>query len=195
MALMPFEGSYPITNYFNDPRTRDSYRQRFGSAGHDGIDFALPCGTPVLAPDSGWVTIGRDPGGYGDNVQIRTEGGEIWLLGHFSRVDVAEGAWAEAGQQLGLSGGYPGAPGAGNSSGCHLHASFAGPYWESNRSNGFNGFEDPLPQLDGSVGPGGQSGTQDIVTLPGGFPVQRGHLLAAGALIGAGVLLLAVNDS
>lgn len=149
MAVLPFDGNFPVTQWFNDPCCRDFYRLRFGSAGHDGIDFGLPCGTPLLAPDSGTVRLSSDPRGYGDNIQILVPDGSLWLLAHLSRFDVNDGAWVEAGQQIGLSGGYPGAPGAGTSTGCHLHLSYGPPGYLNSRGNGFGGMADPQPYLTG----------------------------------------------
>lgn len=182
MGLLPLSGSPPVSQRFNDSCCRAAY-QKFSLLGHDGEDFAVVAGTPVYAPDSGTVGVDHDPNGYGDNIQITVPDGSFWLLGHLSRMDVSGGQWVTAGDQIALSGGHPGAPGAGNSNGDHLHLSFGAPGWQNNQNNGFAGFADPEPHLNGTTwdGTGAQPHTP--------FPIQRMPLLIPIALAGAGVAL------
>lgn len=107
--------------------------------GHNGIDYGLPCGTPVVAPISGTISYFNDPSGYGNAVFIRGNGLEV-VLGHLSRVDVKSGNVSE-GQPIGVSGT------TGNSTGCHLHFGVR-PYPGYNGSNGFYGYVDPQPYLN-----------------------------------------------
>lgn len=87
---------------------------RFGLAGHNGIDYAAPLGTPVLAAHGGQVETGNDPAGYG--LYVRVVGSRLTTLyGHLSQVMVTAGARVVTGAPLGLVGS------TGNSTGPHLH--------------------------------------------------------------------------
>jgi murein DD-endopeptidase MepM/ murein hydrolase activator NlpD len=104
-----------------DSRPSDS--RNWGGGGsrwstwHTGTDFAVPCGTPVVAATSGTVAI---------------EGGEAWAgrwlvkvvtgpasvatwYAHMRAVIVSDGQRVSAGQQIGEVGDL------GNATGCHLH--------------------------------------------------------------------------
>jgi murein DD-endopeptidase MepM/ murein hydrolase activator NlpD len=84
---------------------------------HDGIDIAVPIGTPVKAMADGVITLTRsvDKGGYGKYVVIKHPNGSQTLYAHFNRVDVNPGQTVSQGQQIGLSGN------TGRSTGPHLH--------------------------------------------------------------------------
>lgn len=95
--------------------------------GHEGIDFVVPVGTPVLACADGEVAI-TDPGGqtpyegaYGIHVWIRHRqpDGTVYrtLYAHLSQIRVAVGQRVRAGDVIGLSGN------SGRSTGPHLHLS------------------------------------------------------------------------
>lgn len=88
---------------------------RLWSAGHHtGVDFAVPVGTPVLAPVSGVVSAYNGGSAYGIQVVIEA-GGKRHLLCHLSKRTVTTGQRVTEGQQVGLSGN------TGNSTGPHLH--------------------------------------------------------------------------
>jgi len=93
-----------------------------GLAGHNGIDYAVPVGTPVRAPISGIVVPVANQGqvGYGRYVVIENELCGV-LLAHLSEVLVQVGQEVQAAEVIALSGGMPGADGAGRSTGPHLH--------------------------------------------------------------------------
>jgi len=135
---LPFNGSYKTTQSFNDGCCRASYA-RFGMTGHNGIDYGLPCGTPIVSPINGSVYYFWDPQGYGNAVYIRGEGVEV-VLAHLSQVDVRSGN-VSAGQYIGKSGT------TGNSSGCHLHFGVR-TYPSYNVRNGFFGYVDPNQYLN-----------------------------------------------
>lgn len=85
---------------------------------HDGIDYALPCRTPIVAGRA-CVVEAIDPPGYGpvgDSAAIRLGVGslDVWLY-HMNDYAVHVGQRLVAGQLIGHSGtrGY--------STGCHLH--------------------------------------------------------------------------
>lgn len=84
---------------------------------HPGTDFAVPVGTPILAPLPGQVIYqgNRDPNGYGLQVILRHGENLFTQYGHLSKVLVAEGDRVDRGQVFANSGN------TGRSSGPHLH--------------------------------------------------------------------------
>ena len=109
--LRPVDGGR-VTGQFGE--------QRSGRR-HGGVDFAVPVGTPVRAPAAGTIASAGARGDYGNLITIDFGGGTEARLAHLSRFAVAPGDIVEAGQVIGYSGGARGAPGAGNSTGPHLH--------------------------------------------------------------------------
>lgn len=102
---LPFAGSWARTQRFGEnPAT---YR-RFGLSGHNGTDWALPHGTPVLAAADGTVTLvsfsASSLGLYVVVAHSLPQGGLETTYAHFSRMDVKAGDKVKRGQQLGLSG-------------------------------------------------------------------------------------------
>lgn len=89
---------------------------------HKGIDISVPAGTTVSAPISGTVRRKEDPKGYGHYYIITSPDGKTEArVAHLSEFGVEDGAQIRKGQVIGKSGGAKGAPGAGNSSGAHVH--------------------------------------------------------------------------
>jgi len=89
---------------------------------HGAIDIPVDVGTPILAIGSGVVDLveANNPsaGGY---VQIDHGNGYWSRYLHLSQINMQKGQKVKMGQQVGLSGGQPGAYGAGHSTGPHLH--------------------------------------------------------------------------
>lgn len=104
---LPVEG--PITAGFHDP----AYRKQFGRE-HEGIDIAVPIGTPVQTTMAGRVRWAGEHGAWGK--VVAAENGE-WLVifAHLSHVLVKENEIVRAGEIVGLSGS------SGNSTGPHVH--------------------------------------------------------------------------
>lgn len=105
----------PITSGVGTRTAPNTGGGRRGSSNHQGLDLAVPIGTPVRAPAAGTVKIGNDPKGFGIFIKIDHGGGAVSTLGHLSKVDVKEGSFVEQGQVIASSGN------TGNSSGPHLH--------------------------------------------------------------------------
>lgn len=108
--LSPVSG--PVSGKFKE--------QRAGHQ-HAGIDYAVPVGTPVRAPAAGTIDVAGERQGYGNAIYINFGGGTTARFGHLSKFNVKPGDRVEAGDIIGYSGGDPGAPGAGRSTGAHLH--------------------------------------------------------------------------
>lgn len=99
---------------------------------HDSpaIDIAMPVGTPVYASVDGTIAsaipsaglyVPGGPGRCGNTVILTGIDGATYIYCHLSTVAVRTSQAVLAGQTIGLSGGEPGTPGAGNTSGPHLH--------------------------------------------------------------------------
>ncbi len=106
-----------VSAYFHD---KDYPYRRFFE--HSGIDIRLSQGSPVYAAESGYVAKAKD-NGLGYNYIMVIHGDNLsTVYGHVSRIDVIAGQYVKKGDVIGLSGGAPGTPGAGQfSTGAHLH--------------------------------------------------------------------------
>ncbi|MCB0882940.1 MAG: peptidoglycan DD-metalloendopeptidase family protein [Thermoleophilia bacterium] len=82
---------------------------------HEGIDIAVPSGTPVAAAASGTVIYAGWQGGYGNIVIIDHGGGIATAYGHNTRVAVSSGQSVTQGQVIAYSGS------TGHSTGPHIH--------------------------------------------------------------------------
>jgi len=109
---LPFTGKFPVTQLFG---ANPQIYSRFGKPGHNGLDFGLPVGTPVLASAEGNVEkTGYDEKGYGYFILLRHDG--FWTLyAHLSKIQVSVQQKVSQSQQIGLSGN------TGFSTGPHLH--------------------------------------------------------------------------
>lgn len=138
---LPFSGNYQMVQGFGvaltDPQEA-AYYAEFGLAGHDGLDFALPTGTPVLAADDGTVAMADINGVYGTTIVVRHAWGQSYY-GHLSTMEVKVGDTVHTGQEIGLSGA------TGHVTGPHLH--FGIKPLHPQMDNGFYGKVDPTPYL------------------------------------------------
>lgn len=107
-----------ITAYFHDPDYPFKYIFE-----HPAIDIRAGYGSTLKASASGYVARvvrGLD-GGYGYIMLIHGDGLST-VYGHISKSYVEEDEYVVQGQNIGLSGGLPGTPGAGRlTTGPHLH--------------------------------------------------------------------------
>lgn len=94
--------------------------QRAGSY-HVGTDFGVPQGSPLRATVDGVITRHNNDGLGAYVLDIIADDGLLVRNGHLSRMDVSTGQRVRAGDVIGLTGGIPGTPGAGMSTGAHLH--------------------------------------------------------------------------
>lgn len=82
---------------------------------HQGLDYAVPSGTPVDALNRGTVLLARPLYFEGNCVVVDHGQGLLSLYMHLSEFKVKEGEQVSRGQELGLSGG------TGRATGPHLH--------------------------------------------------------------------------
>ena len=184
-AMRPVPGMYPVTQRFSDNATIYNY-----GAGHGAIDYGVPVGTPILAPEDGvvghadwaWNLPGgpadwaaRDyqikpaPGdtrtGGGIMVSITNSAGSRWWLCHLSKTDLNRGDRVRRGQIIGYSGN------TGSSTGPHLHVSLlpAAPNW----GNGFFGAIDPAPYITAAYSPLTYTTWQGTATAGAGATTTR----------------------
>lgn len=100
---------------------------------HEGVDLAVPTGTPIRAMKAGTVRYAGTLGGYGLCVILQHGRNVQSLYAHLSRIDVRVGEQVAHRAVIGLSGS------TGNATGPHLHFEI----WRWGRS------EDPVPLLGG----------------------------------------------
>ncbi len=136
MIFSPLPGTPLITQGFGQ---NPSDYAPFGFAGHEGIDFGVPEGTPVYAPHDGFAKVTDDGAkNYGLSVVIEDVRRRS-TLAHLSKSFVQSGQWISQGDKVGLSGQ------SGNSGGPHLHWTFKlmkdGKV--QNKDNGYSGAMDP----------------------------------------------------
>jgi murein DD-endopeptidase MepM/ murein hydrolase activator NlpD len=85
----------------------------YGLAGHEGLDYGTPEGTPVLAAHDGKVAISQI-GNYGLHITVANERLST-VYAHLSQTRVQAGMTVMAGDVIGLSGN------SGRTTGPHLH--------------------------------------------------------------------------
>ena len=142
------------------PLKREKYiTQKFGSRpeyysqytiggvklkGHEGTDYRAASGTEVVACDDGFCQEVLDQGkiGYGKYIKIIHSWGES-VYAHLQEFKVKQGSQVKKGQTIALS------DNTGNSTGAHLHFGIRiNPY---NRADGWGGYSDPEPYLEGET--------------------------------------------
>ncbi|BDY05476.1 peptidoglycan DD-metalloendopeptidase family protein [Ferrimonas sp. YFM] len=111
----PFNGRYRISDHFN-PRRKHPVTGRVKP--HNGTDWALPSGTPLLAAGDGVVTRVENHPYAGRYVVIDHGGRYRTRYLHMSKIKVRKGQRVSRGQRIGLSGA------TGRVTGAHLHYEF-----------------------------------------------------------------------
>jgi murein DD-endopeptidase MepM/ murein hydrolase activator NlpD len=100
-----------ISDVFGTARTFNGRVQSM----HQGLDYAVPGGTPVSAVNSGTVLLAQSLFFEGNCVVLDHGQGLLTLYMHLSKIEVKEGDRVTSGQRIGLSGG------TGRATGPHLH--------------------------------------------------------------------------
>ncbi len=121
------------SSYFICPHSACRITQ--GLHWYNAIDFGGKCGDPISAAAAGTVlrvattssTSRGAFGGAGNHITIMHPNGAVTMYGHISASLVSPGQKVSQGQIIALMGGRPGTPGAGLSTGCHVHLGVTGP--------------------------------------------------------------------
>jgi len=109
---------YQITSGFGYRRSPGGV----GSTNHMGVDYGIPQGTPLAVKKPGKVIDTTVPAiGNNGEVYIQHDDGSRSRYLHMSKVAVSPGAAVVPGTLIGETGGQPGTPGAGPTTGPHLH--------------------------------------------------------------------------
>lgn len=132
---LPFSGSYRLTQGFGE---NPAIYAQFGLKGHNGIDWGLPSGTPVLAMESGTARVLEDLAGYGHYIEVT--GRYKIAYAHLQKALIFSGPVNE-GQAIGIS------DNSGFSTAPHLHITVK-PIPQNN-NNGYFGATDPMPLITG----------------------------------------------
>jgi murein DD-endopeptidase MepM/ murein hydrolase activator NlpD len=82
---------------------------------HEGVDLAVPNGTPIYAPADGLVEMAQRYGGYGNFIKIMHGGDMETRYGHLSAYNVTVGQYVHKGDVIGYVGS------TGRATGPHLH--------------------------------------------------------------------------
>lgn len=166
-----FEGNFPVTQiYGNNP----SYYKQFSLAGHEGVDFGTPNGTPILAPFDGEIlrdTVNdKDYGNFTvvwDSKQLCA----VWFC-HLQDVVTQVGDKVTKGQVLGHTNN------TGNTTGPHLHFNFVETDANGNRLNKDNGYQGFLNALDPSLVTWQLTGKQVSVPQVPGLPSNYNDIVS-----------------
>jgi murein DD-endopeptidase MepM/ murein hydrolase activator NlpD len=108
----PISTEFPTTSPFG---TRRSYNGGPYASYHEGQDFGVPAGIPVVAPGDGVVALAEALNVRGNAIIIDHGGGVFSGYWHLSEIKVTPGHTIALGDIIGLSGN------TGLSTGAHLH--------------------------------------------------------------------------
>lgn len=157
IIVKPFIGNYPISFKFMES---PSWYVNFVGYPHNGLDFALPIGVPVLACSDGVVTFADDiPDRNGCGINIVHEWGlsQYW---HLNSLNVRQGVKVVAGQTIGASGN------TGFTTGPHLHF---GVKVKGVNIEGMRGWADPEKYI-----------RKEETIIPPVVPKKRTHIVRPG---------------
>lgn len=112
----PLQFTPRVSSGFNPRRLHPVTRR---VAPHKGVDFAVPSGTPIVAPADGVVEhVAYQANGAGRYIKIRHGGQYTTVYMHLSKSLVKVGQSVKKGERIALSGN------TGRSTGAHLHYEF-----------------------------------------------------------------------
>jgi len=112
----PVDPSRGITATFHDPTY--PFRNLFE---HPGTDVRASVGTTVKSAAGGYVAWNKKGRLYGNYAMVVHPGNIATVYAHLSKFIAKPDTYIDRGDAVGLSGGRPGDPGAGLSTGPHLH--------------------------------------------------------------------------
>ncbi len=140
--------SYPLNLPFQISQkwgeNYDYYFSNFGYKGHNGVDFAIPVGTPVYACHDGTIQFSAIDSVRSLTVCIDSTDGTLrTLYCHLSESKVQVGQVVKRGELIALSGNT-----GSFTTGPHLHLGCRP--LPANMDNGYNGADNPFNYLDGT---------------------------------------------
>ena len=158
--LKPFKGKFKMTQGFG--QNLNKFYKKDGKKGHGGVDWAMPNGTPIYAPCDGEVIFTSDPEsskrtGWGVTILsdeiFKYKGKNVrmsCLHAHLKEgsLKVKRGNKVKQGELIALSNN------TGQSTGPHLHFGIAPlkpDRTPAEPNNGYGGYIDPLPYLNGHI--------------------------------------------
>jgi murein DD-endopeptidase MepM/ murein hydrolase activator NlpD len=117
--------SSPLKKYYVNPKSAFGVkRDTLDKVPHSGADFTAAQGEPIYAPGDGSVRTADKSGyngGCGGTLYITHSNGLESRFCHLSDIFVTPGQQVKRGDKVGLVGGTRNTPGAGLSTGPHLH--------------------------------------------------------------------------
>lgn len=136
-----FQSDFPVTQVYG---ANPDYYGQFGLAGHEGVDYGTPNGTPFIAPFDGIIlrdTFNDKDYGNFTVVWDPTQLCAVWFC-HLQDVTTIAGVKVTKGEILGHTNN------TGNTTGPHCHVNFVETDALGNRLNTTNGFQGFLNILD-----------------------------------------------
>jgi len=121
LAPAPTPQAPIASSYFICPHSACKITQ--GLHYYNAIDFGGKCGDPIFAAAGGIVQKIKFGWNYGagNYISVLHPNGVVTNYGHISTSLVSPGQEVSQGTIIALMGGQPGTPGAGISTGCHVH--------------------------------------------------------------------------
>ena len=116
LSRMFFNDNYRVSQKPGpaSPSTRKYYKN------HKGIDYATPAGTPITVPFNAQLAYSGQQTGYGNRVAVTNpETGQSYYFSHLSQMPQLQ-QQIPSGTVIGYTGGVPGSPGAGWTTGAHV---------------------------------------------------------------------------
>ncbi len=130
--VLPYYAAGPyLDGYFIFPTTgfNRGKLHSYNAVDISGGDDCLYENIPVYAAASGVISAIYPTesasryanSGYGNNILLLHPNGVLTRYAHLKYILVSSGQYVNQGSIIAFMGGYPGNPGSGNSTGCHLH--------------------------------------------------------------------------
>lgn len=158
--IKPFKGEFPVSQGFG---AEPDWYIKIAGYPHNGIDYAMPTGTPVLACDDGVLTYADNvPDSDGCGINIKHEWGmsQYW---HLSKLLARYQETVKKGDTIGFSGA------TGWATGPHLHF---GIKVNGHGAKDMRGWTEPSPYMDESI-----SGGEEEENAHRSHQVARGETL------------------
>ena len=163
-------GNFPVTDVYGSTEGR--------SKPHGGVDLGTPVGTPVGFTEPGEILAAGKYGGYGNMMDVWLPAAKVQMrIAHLSKFVKRTGEFI-AGEKLAETGGAVGDPGAGSSTGPHLHFEAD----SKKNSTRYGGAGNPMPYAPllsfSAVEPPSKSGKGGYGMTPGlgtsyGYPLTN----------------------